>query len=166
MQIFYDYYETGIIGRLTLVGNGQGLCHIAFEHANRPVAISNDWTHDPAFFEAVKAQLQEYFKGERRQFDFALAPKGTAFQQRVWQALRQIPYGAVVSYRWVAEQIDQPKAVRAVGGANARNPLPVIIPCHRVIGSNGELTGFGGGLAVKERLIALEKSRIARMTDA
>jgi methylated-DNA-[protein]-cysteine S-methyltransferase len=157
--MFYDYYNTHLIGTLTLAGDDQGLRHIAFETAHKPVQILNGWTHDAAFFKNAKEQLRAYFNGELEQFDLRLAPAGTPFQQSVWRALRKIPYGAVVSYRWVAEQIDRPKAVRAVGGANAHNPLPIVIPCHRVIGSDGELTGFGGGLAVKQRLLELEKSR-------
>lgn len=156
--MIYDYFDTGLIGTLTLAADDQGLRHIAFESAHKPVPILSGWKHDTAFFKSAKEQLRAYFNKELLQFDLPLAPMGTPFQQRVWRALHKIPYGAVVSYRWVAEQIDHPKAVRAVGGANARNPLPIVIPCHRVIGSDGELTGFGGGLAVKEQLIALEKA--------
>jgi methylated-DNA-[protein]-cysteine S-methyltransferase len=104
-----------------------------------------------------------YFRGEREDFDLPLAPRGTAFQVAVWQALRKIPYGSVTTYRWVAEQVGNPQATRAVGAANGKNPLPIVIPCHRVIGSNGTLTGFGGGLEVKQRLIALETRRSAGM---
>jgi len=158
----YDYYNTGVIGTLTLVADDHGLRHINFETARHPVGIENHWRRDTAFFAEAKAQLQAYFNGEIRQFDLPLAPSGTPFQQGVWKALQTIPYGTVTSYGWVAEQIGNPKAVRAVGGANAKNPLPVVVPCHRVIGSNGALTGFGGGLDVKQRLIELEaKSRKA-----
>ena len=101
--MFYDYLDTGLIGTLTLVGDEQGLRHIAFETARKPVSISSEWMHDPAFFKTAKAQLQAYFKGEHRRFDLRLAPMGTPFQQRVWRALCKIPYGALVSYRWVAE---------------------------------------------------------------
>ncbi|MDA8137325.1 MAG: methylated-DNA--[protein]-cysteine S-methyltransferase [Desulfobacteraceae bacterium] len=158
--MIYDYFNTHVIGTLTLVADSEGLRHIGFESARRPVPILSGWKHDAAFFKAAKNQLRAYFNGELQQFDLPLAPLGTAFQQSVWRALRKIPYGAVVSYRWVAEQINNPKAVRAVGGANARNPLPIVVPCHRVIGSDGELTGFGGGLDVKQRLIELEKSKM------
>jgi methylated-DNA-[protein]-cysteine S-methyltransferase len=155
--MFYDYLETDWVGRLTLVADAEGLRHIDFPNDRYPVAFDPQWKRDPAFFREVKIQLQEYFSGRRRRFDLPLAPLGTPFQQSVWRVLQQIPYGTVTSYQWVAAQIDNPRAVRAVGGANARNPLPIVIPCHRVIGRNGQLTGFGGGLAVKERLIALEK---------
>lgn len=155
--MIYDYFDTGLIGSLTLIADEQGLRHIDFEAEKYPATIQPDWVRDPCFFVEAKAQLKAYFNGELQQFNLPLAPEGTPFQQSVWQALRTIPYGTVTSYRWVAEQIGNPKAVRAVGGANGKNPLPVIIPCHRVIGSNGTLTGFGGGLDVKQRLIDLEK---------
>ena len=103
--------------------------------------------------------MRAYFKRELKQFDLPLAPVGTPFQLRVWQALRDIPYGELVSYKTVAEAIGQPSAVRAVGGANGKNPIPIIVPCHRVIGSDGSLTGFGGGLVTKQRLIDLEQKK-------
>ncbi len=157
--MFYDYYATGLIGTLTLVGDERGLRQIVFENGRRPVVLQADWQRDPDFFSAAKAQLADYFNGARRTFDLPLAPQGTPFQLAVWQILQKIPYGSVTTYGWVAEQLGNPRAVRAVGGANGKNPLPIVIPCHRVIGSDGTLTGFGGGLDVKQRLIALEKSR-------
>jgi methylated-DNA-[protein]-cysteine S-methyltransferase len=155
--MFYDYFETGLIGTLTLVADEQGLRHIAFATSRTPLAIHPVWRRDAAIFTEAKSQLRAYFKGERRYFDLPLAPEGTVFQKAVWQALSTIPYGSVTSYKWVAEQVGNPRAVRAVGAANGKNPLPIVVPCHRVIGSNGTLTGFGGGLGVKERLLALEK---------
>ncbi|MFZ1985253.1 MAG: methylated-DNA--[protein]-cysteine S-methyltransferase [Desulfatitalea sp.] len=152
----YDYFDTGHIGVLTLVADDQGLHHIDFESDRTPVRIQGDWQRDTTFFAAAKAQLKAYFQGTLKRFDLPLAPVGTPFQQAVWQTLLTIPYGALVSYRWVAERIDNPKASRAVGGAAGKNPLPIVIPCHRVVGCNGALTGFGGGLAVKQRLIELE----------
>jgi len=104
-------------------------------------------------------QLTAYFEGRLKRFDLPLAPVGTAFQLSVWEALKAIPYGEVASYGEIARAIGNPKAVRAVGGANARNPIPIIIPCHRVIGSDGSLTGFGGGLETKRRLLDLESCR-------
>jgi methylated-DNA-[protein]-cysteine S-methyltransferase len=104
----------------------------------------------------VVRQLHEYFRLERHEFDLPLAPRGTPFQQMVWAALQAIPYGATITYRELAERIGRPEAVRAVGRANATNPIPIIIPCHRVIGSDGTLTGYGGGLDMKERLLRLE----------
>jgi methylated-DNA-[protein]-cysteine S-methyltransferase len=159
--MYYDIFETGSIGPLTLAADEMGLRHIEFATSRRPLHIPAEWKSDPLYFKEIKVQLKEYFKGERRQFDLPLAPRGTDFQLAVWQVLHTIPYGQVASYRWVAEQIGNPRAVRAVGGANARNPLPIVVPCHRVIGSDGALTGFGGGMAVKQRLLDLEKSASA-----
>jgi methylated-DNA-[protein]-cysteine S-methyltransferase len=155
----YDLFETGLIGVLTLVADEEGLRHIHFENDHAMVPMDSAWRQDPAFFTRVKGQLRAYFNGELKEFDLPLAPMGTVFQKSVWQALQKIPYGTVASYRWVAEQIGNPRAVRAVGGANGRNPLPIVIPCHRVIGSDGSLTGFGGGLEIKQRLIDLERPR-------
>lgn len=115
-----------------------------------------DWKEDDTAFRHTKKQLDQYFSRQRTEFDLSLKPAGTDFQQQVWQALIDIPYGETVSYRFIAEYIDRPKAVRAVGNANGRNPIPIVIPCHRVIGKDGSLTGFGGGLPVKSFLLDLE----------
>lgn len=112
--------------------------------------------------DAAEAQLREYFAGARRTFDLPLAPHGTAFQQRVWTALRTIPYGETRTYGELAAAIDSPNASRAVGMANHRNPLPIVIPCHRVIGANGTLTGYAGGVEIKRRLLALEGINILK----
>jgi methylated-DNA-[protein]-cysteine S-methyltransferase len=157
--MFYDYFETGLIGTLTLAGDEEGLRHIVFPKEKNSLVIQGDWKKKHGVFAQVKAQLRAYFEGELKQFDLPLAPVGTPFQLKVWQALRAIPYGELVSYKTLAEAIGNPKAVRAVGGANGRNPIPIIVPCHRCIGSDGSLTGFGGGLDVKKRLIDLERSR-------
>jgi methylated-DNA-[protein]-cysteine S-methyltransferase len=117
----------------------------------------SDWNKRDDDFDDVVTQLQEYFAGTRRQFDLPLAPEGTPFQQRVWRALLEIPYGETISYGELAGQIGQRNASRAVGLANGSNPLSIVIPCHRVIGANGKLTGYGGGLPNKERLLALER---------
>jgi len=156
--MYYDYFEAGLIGTLTLVGDEAGLCRIEFEKEKNPVAVREDWKKEPGFFAAVKAQLWAYFSRELKEFDLPLAPVGTAFQLKVWQALRAIPYGQLASYKSIAEAVGNPKAVRAVGAANGKNPIPIIIPCHRVIGSDGSLTGFGGGLEIKQRLIDLERA--------
>ena len=155
--MFYDYFETGLIGTLTLAAEESGLRYIFFPKGRNTLPIGADWEHRPVFFKEVKRQLGAYFKGDLKTFDLPLAPRGTAFQHQVWEALRRIPYGEVVSYKSIAEAIGNPKAVRAVGGANGKNPIPVVVPCHRVIGSSGDLTGFGGGLETKSRLIELEK---------
>ncbi len=155
--MFYDFFDTGLIGKITLVADEAGLRHIEFEESKRPLSILREWRRNPELFKNVKIQLEEYFNGRRQSFDLALAPVGTTFQQKVWQALRDIPYGTFISYKTVAENIGNPKAVRAVGGANGKNPIPIVIPCHRVIGSDGSLTGFGGGLKTKKILIDLER---------
>ena len=154
--MLYDIYETSVAGALVLAGDGARLQHLNFVHGRHPVQIRDDWRKDPAPFAGIKAQLAEYFAGRRRTFEVDLDPSGTAFQMRVWAALREIPYGRVVSYQWVAERIGAPNAVRAVGAANGRNPISIIVPCHRVIGKQGGLTGYGGGLDLKQRLLQLE----------
>jgi len=155
--MYYDFFKTGLIGTLTLVGDEAGLRHIDFEKEKYPVTIQDQWKKKPEFFARIKQQLGAYFKRELKTFDIPLAPVGTPFQLEVWKALCKIPYGELVSYKTIAQTIGNPKAVRAVGGANGKNPIPIIIPCHRVIGSDGSLTGFGGGLETKKRLINIER---------
>ena len=121
-----------------------------------PFAIDPEWVHDPAQLEPAATQLGEYFAGERTAFDLELSPEGTDFQRRVWAMLREIPYGKTTTYGSLANELGNPKTVRAVGLANGRNPIAVIIPCHRVIGADGSLTGFGGGLERKRALLDLE----------
>jgi methylated-DNA-[protein]-cysteine S-methyltransferase len=156
--MYYDFFETGLIGTLTLAADETGLRHIVFEKEKNPFTIGDDWKKHSKFFAPVKTQLRAYFKGTLKHFDVPLAPVGTPFQLKVWKALRAIAYGELVSYKTIAEAIGNPNAVRAVGGANGKNPIPIIVPCHRVIGSDGSLTGFGGGLSTKKRLIELERS--------
>jgi methylated-DNA-[protein]-cysteine S-methyltransferase len=156
--MFYDYFETGLIGTLTLVGDEEGLRHIVFPKEKDPIIIQGYWKKNRGFFAEARTQLRAYFNGELKQFELALAPVGTPFQLKVWQALRAIPYGELASYKTIGEAIGAPKAARAVGATNARNPLPIIVPCHRCIGSDGSLTGFGGGLDTKKLLIDLERS--------
>jgi methylated-DNA-[protein]-cysteine S-methyltransferase len=155
--MYYDYYETGMIGVLTLAADDKGLRYVFFPEGRNTLAVQDDWRRSPERFGEVKRQLAAYFKGELSRFDLDLAPEGTNFQLRVWAALARIPYGTVVTYKFVAEAVGNPKAVRAVGGATGKNPIPIIIPCHRVVGSNGSLTGFGGGLRTKSLLLDLEK---------
>lgn len=144
------------IGRLLLVGDGERLRAIHFQGGRHPRCPADTWIRSPAPFESVVAQLQEYFAGARREFDLPLAAEGTPFQCVVWQALLCIPYGTTVSYSELARRIGRPGASRATGAANGANPLPIIVPCHRVIGVDGSLTGFGGGIDIKRRLLALE----------
>jgi methylated-DNA-[protein]-cysteine S-methyltransferase len=156
--MYFDSFETDLIGTLTLVGDEKGLRHIFFQSEENRIPSREACKQLPDFFLPLKAQLRAYFKGELKQFDLPLAPVGTAFQLKVWEALKTIPYGTLATYKSIAEAIGNPKAVRAVGGANGKNPLPIIVPCHRVIGADGSLTGFGGGLETKQRLIELERS--------
>jgi methylated-DNA-[protein]-cysteine S-methyltransferase len=148
------------IGPLTLASDGQALTGLAFETQSHPVrALDGAEPGRDKVLDEARRQLDLYFAGKLKTFDLALNPQGTEFQKRVWMALRTIPFGKTVSYANIADEIGAPKAVRAVGGANGRNPIAVIVPCHRVIGANGSLTGFGGGMARKEFLLALEKGQ-------
>jgi methylated-DNA-[protein]-cysteine S-methyltransferase len=144
------------IGLLTLAGQGDCLTNLVMETATYPPSERNRWVEDKRAFPDVVAQIEEYFAGKRTGFDVAIAPDGTDFQQRVWDALCEIPYGETRSYGEIARQIGQPRAARAVGLANARNPIPIIVPCHRVIGAKGSLTGYAGGLETKSALLDLE----------
>ncbi len=154
--MFYDYLETPI-GRLLLAGVADGLELIGFPAGKMARGADADWTRDPSRFVAAAEQLTEYFAGGRREFDLPLNPAGTDFQLAVLTELQRIPYGETTTYRDIAARIGRPKAVRAVGAANGRNPLPIVIPCHRVVGANGHLTGFGGGLDTKAELLRLEQ---------
>jgi methylated-DNA-[protein]-cysteine S-methyltransferase len=144
------------IGVLTLAGDDSGLRHIRFEQERHPIRVDGECSQAPERFVEVRAQLRAYFAGELTRFDLPLSPQGTAFQLLVWQALREIDYGRTESYGELARRIGDVKATRAVGAANGRNPLPIVVPCHRVIGSDGSLTGFGGGIERKRFLLALE----------
>ena len=144
------------VGRLLLAGDGESLIQVSFQSGPRPQQPHDSWIADPAPFRDVIAQLGEYFAGRRRRFDLPLRPRGTEFQRRVWRALTEIPYGGTICYGELARRIGKPSASRAVGLANGANPLPIIVPCHRVIGANGSLTGFGGGLPIKRQLLSLE----------
>lgn len=144
------------IGELLLAGDGESLTMLHMQDGPRRTAIRKDWTHCPEAFETVRDQLEEYFAGTRRHFELPLHPEGTSFELAVWQALTEIPYGETVSYGELAAQTGHPDAARAVGVANARNPISVIVPCHRVIGADGSLTGYGGGLERKRLLLDLE----------
>ncbi|MBJ6979664.1 MULTISPECIES: methylated-DNA--[protein]-cysteine S-methyltransferase [unclassified Luteimonas] len=153
------------IGVLTLVADDTGLRRIDFPPP-RPPPPGQDWTEgsNDVLVQTVR-QLEEYFAGTRQAFDLPLSPHGTGFQREVWSTLAQIPYGATWSYRDLAQRIGRPSAMRAVGAANGRNPLPIVLPCHRVIGANGALTGFGGGLPTKAFLLRLEGSLPAGSED-
>lgn len=152
--VFY-HAVTSPIGDLLLTSDGEALTGLQMEGpgGHRP---DPQWVSDEERLAAASRQLAEYFRGERTTFDLPLAPRGTPFQREVWAALRNIPYGRTESYGAVARRIGRPKAIRAVGAANGRNPIAIIVPCHRVIGSDGRLVGFGGGLERKRTLLDLE----------
>ncbi|HTL20527.1 MAG TPA: methylated-DNA--[protein]-cysteine S-methyltransferase [Steroidobacteraceae bacterium] len=144
------------IGRLLLVGTGQALLRLHFQAGPHPLRPAEEWRAAAAPFARAQTQLGEYFRGMRRGFELSLAPDGTPFQLAVWRALSAIPYGETVSYGELARRLGLEAGARAVGLANGANPLPIIVPCHRVIGADGTLTGFGGGLPIKRSLLALE----------
>jgi methylated-DNA-[protein]-cysteine S-methyltransferase len=144
------------IGELLLLGDGQVLSGLYMQAGRKPIAVGSRWRRSSAAFEHVHAQLQEYFAGKRAAFDVSLIMQGDPFERLVWRALQDIPYGATVSYGEIARRIGHPSAARAVGLANARNPIAIIVPCHRVIGADGTLTGYGGGLERKRALLELE----------
>jgi methylated-DNA-[protein]-cysteine S-methyltransferase len=145
------------VGPLLLGAHDDGICLIEFHESKHRVTRGADWREgEHPLLERLRVQLHEYFAGSRRAFDLPLAPRGTPFQREVWHTLATIPYGETVSYAQLAARVGRPTAMRAVGAANGRNPLPIVLPCHRVIGANGALTGFGGGLATKEFLLRLE----------
>lgn len=146
------------VGPLVLVASPTGLRAVDFGDDGRRVAVPIG--DSPVLAETVR-QLAEYFDGTRRDFDLPLEPEGTAFQRSVWTVLDTIPYGATISYGEQARRLGDAKKARAVGGANGRNPLPIVVPCHRVIGTSGALTGFGGGLAIKEQLLRHEREVMA-----
>jgi len=153
--MYYCYLESPI-GELLLAGDDDALTMIGFPKGAMRRDPEGDWIYNEKPFAVAIRQLTEYFAGERHEFDLPLRLDGTEFQLLVLEELRRIPYGETTSYGAIAARIGRPKAVRAVGAANGRNPIPIVVPCHRVIGSGGDLTGFGGGLDTKEALLRLE----------
>jgi methylated-DNA-[protein]-cysteine S-methyltransferase len=162
MSYFYKTMKSPV-GELKLVASDKGLAAILWENDNprrvRLAPVSEDKKH-PVLLETER-QLNDYFSGKRKSFSLKLDFLGTEFQKKVWAALLTIPFGETRSYAQIAKQIKSPKAVRAVGAANGKNPISIIAPCHRVIGSTGKLTGFAGGLEVKARLLALESKQVS-----
>jgi|tagenome__1003787_1003787.scaffolds.fasta_scaffold20965479_5 methylated-DNA-[protein]-cysteine S-methyltransferase len=154
------------VGELLLAADDTALRRLSFQSGPRPWGIPRDWAPGTnAVLATTAAQLEEYFAGERRAFDLPLGFDGTAFQQQVWRALLEIPYGETTSYGEIARRIGKPpSASRAVGLANGSNPIAIVVPCHRVIGTNGSLTGFGGGLERKRTLLDLEAGAAAQLT--
>jgi len=157
MSTFFSTMDSPI-GSLMLTANERALTGLYFSKGKKARSMPDPtWRHDDGLFEQAKRQLQEYFSGQRRAFDLALEPLTTPFQSQVLAALQDIPHGQTRTHKEIAEAVGSPKAVRAVGNANGNNPLAIFIPCHRVVGSDGSLTGFGGGLDAKKFLLALER---------
>lgn len=155
----YARFETPL-GTLVAIAEGDALVGLHFEGARHAPAISAAWVEDPqaAPLAQCRNQVADYFAGKRRTFDLALAPVGTAFQRRVWKAISDVPFAGTVSYAELAARAGSPGAARAAGAATGRNPFALVVPCHRIVGSGGGLTGYAGGLERKERLLALERS--------
>lgn len=154
------------IGPLLLLSDGEALTGIYMDPHRHGPAFDPAWAESARWFQPVREQLDAYFAGTLTRFDVPIAPRGTEFQQAVWQALTAIPYGVTVSYLELARRIGRPEAVRAVGAANGRNPISIIVPCHRVVGADGSLTGYAGGVDRKRRLLELENgSRITPSTS-
>jgi methylated-DNA-[protein]-cysteine S-methyltransferase len=156
----YTWMESPI-GPLLLAGHERGLRLVHFVNGRRPKSPPSTWVEDKGPFKEAIRQLEAYFEGRLKQFELPLVLEGTEFQLLVWRNLQNIPYGETVSYGQLARRIGSPDGARAVGLANGSNPIPIIIPCHRVIGSNGDLTGFGGGLPIKKKLLALEGRQLS-----
>ena len=157
--MIYQAFIDTTIGRIGIAEEDQCLTHLFFHDKKSPAGAVEKWT--PLLRETAQ-EIKEYLTGKRREFDIPLRLTGTDFQRSVWNVLQTIPYGETRSYREIAEQIGNAKACRAVGMANHWNPIAIIVPCHRVIGSDGTLTGFGGGLPLKERLLQLEGRGIGK----
>ena len=161
----YEFLQTPI-GRLLLVGDEAGLRQIEFPSADQDAHIEPEWRRDARHLDVAMEQLRAYFAGNRLMFDVLLAARGTDFRKKVWSELSRIPYAETITYGELARRIDAPRASRAVGAANGVNPLPIIVPCHRVIGANGKLTGFSGGLSIKQWLLDHERRFAPRPTLA
>lgn len=156
-MIYYSQYSSPA-GKIILTQENKHLTGLWFEGEKHSASIDPSWKRDEAAFKSIQQQLDAYFAGKLQRFDVSCKVSGTPFQERVWKALSKIPYGQTWSYSEIAASIGNPKAVRAVGTANGRNPISIIVPCHRVIGADGTLTGYGGGLKAKAWLLKLEKA--------
>ena len=158
--LYYTRIDDSPVGPLLIAGDRDALHVLSFGVGTRPREVEDSWQPDRAgVLKTVRRELDEYFEGRLKRFSIRVAFRGTSFQNTVWNELRRIPYGETISYLELANRIGNPKAVRAVGLANGANPIAIIVPCHRVIGSNGSLTGFGGGLPTKRALLELEKGQ-------
>lgn len=165
--VSFDSIESPL-GTLRLVATSEGLASIGFTDETAMAARERDWVHDPAHpvLRRAAAQLAEYFAGRRREFDLPLAPSGTSFQRAVWKAIATVPAGETISYTELARRAGHPGSFRAVGAATGRNPLAIVVPCHRIVGADGSLTGYAGGLARKRALLALEGCAHAQLAFA
>ena len=157
--MWFDEFKSPI-GKLRVAVDERGLRYVLFDSNKHPPKHISDWLRDCSPTRQAREQLLQYFAGEIKTFELAISFDGTEFQQRTWNQLASIPYGKTWSYSDLAIRVGSPKAVRAVGSANGRNPIPIVLPCHRVIGSNGSLTGFGGGLPIKKWLLEHEGVRL------
>ena len=159
MTIYYTKFMTPLC-EIILAGNEDGLSHLHLQtgEGRREFEINPDWVRDDAYFEVTRSQIEEFVAGKRKAFNVKLNPQGTDFQKKVWTELRRIPSGETRSYKEVAEALGNAKASRAVGMANGKNPIPLIIPCHRVIAADGSLAGFAHGTRIKKRLLELEQN--------
>lgn len=155
--MYYHIVESPI-GPILLAGDEEGLKYVNFIKGKNKIEVPDSWQENKKFFRDISRQLEAYFAGKLESFDVKLAPEGTEFQKSVWKALCEIPYGETRTYGQIAKSVGKPKASRAVGLANNRNPMAIIVPCHRVIGANGKLTGYASGLDLKEFLLRLENS--------
>jgi methylated-DNA-[protein]-cysteine S-methyltransferase len=153
----YDYYDSPC-GRMLLVADGDALCGAYFVGQKHFREVDPAWRRDPAWAPLVQArrQFDEYFAGKRKAFDVPLAPEGTPFQRAVWKAIAGVPFGATISYAELARRAGRPGSARAAGAATGRNPIGIIVPCHRIVGADGSLTGYAGGMDKKRALLALE----------
>ncbi len=155
--MFYTIFESELIGKILLYGNETELYGLEF-YKNTP--LEKSWIENKTVFQNVIIQLEKYFNKELKSFDIPLKLSGTPFQKRVYSRLLQIPYGSTISYQELAKRVGNPKASRAVGNANGKNPIAIIIPCHRVIAKNGSMGGFSGGLDIKKKLLELEGVKV------
>jgi len=153
--MYYSHYDSPL-GQLLLVGDAQNIHRIDFPQNRRPVGGESDWELNDAVFDTLRSELEAYFEGKLKQFSVSVAPEGTAFQKSVWEELMNIEYGEKRTYAQIAKSIGKPTASRAVGSANGSNPISIVVPCHRVIGTNGTLTGYAGGLNTKHWLLSHE----------
>ena len=157
-MLSYDYVETPC-GRMLLTASERGICGVRFVGQKYYPRLEREWKRDPRALGQAKRELKEYFAGSRRRFGLPLDPQGTPFQRAVWREIAKVRFGETITYAELARRAGYPGSARAAGAATGRNPLGIVVPCHRIVGSNGALTGYAGGLARKKRLLALERPR-------